>query len=291
MTTQRIHQDILNQVPTYIQVAIRLALPFLSKQKSNAWLALWSLQRQFLLILFENTDPSVKTQKTLWWINELNNLKEHKARHPLTLAIQENMLLSGDRQHHIDQCCLDWVELLTSNSTNWMNQAELSRFAKKLTSSTELLMAEVLLGAPLHPQMSEFVIAASEARFRIELLRDFGYLIRQAVLPIPTSDLNSYKLLSQDVLDWRHENQAIGWLELASLQANYAKEKAQKGQAWLERLPQKEQKSQWLTTALLNIELSALDEMRADQYAVISQKIEIPPRKSVWEIIKAKFFF
>jgi hypothetical protein len=290
MTTQRIHQDILNKVPTYIQVAIRFALPFLSKQKSDAWLAIWSLQRQFLLIFFENKDPSVKTQTALWWMNELKNLKENKARHPLTLAVQENRLLSSYRESHLDQCYLDWIELLSTNSTSWINQAELSRFANKLIGNTELLMAEVLLGTPLQHQMSEFVLAASEARFRIELLRDFGYLIRQEILPIPTSDLNSYNLLSQDVLRWRHENQAIGWLELADLQANYAKDKAQKGKVWLEHLPLKEQKSQWLTTALLNIELSALEEIKADQYAVISQNINIPPRKSVWLIIKAKFF-
>lgn len=290
MTTKRIHQDILNKVPPYIQVAIRFALPFLSKQKSDAWLAVWSLQRQFLLLFFEQKDPSVKVQKTLWWMNELKNLKENKARHPLTLAVQENKLLSSYRNSHLDQCCLDWIELLTLNSTNWINQAELSRFAKKLTGNAELLMAEILLGTPLQHQMTEFVLAAGEARFRIELLRDFGYLIRQEILPIPTSDLNAYNLLSQDVWRWRHENQAIGWMEIADLQAGYAREKAQKGKVWLEHLPQKEQKSQWLTMALLNIELSVLDEIKTDQYAVISQKIVISPRKSVWEIMKAKFF-
>jgi phytoene synthase len=293
MTTERIHQEILSKSPAYIQAAIRLATPLLPKKQGKGWFSLWALQRQLQTFLLEKTDPSVKAQKALWWIHELESLKKMAAKHPLTRSTQYEALPNIQNQEQLELCLNEWIELLSAStnptSMTWMNQAELSRFAKKISGNAEILMAEIFLGAIPQHQMSEFVLAANEARFRIELLRDFGFLLRQEIIPIPMSELNAHALLSQDVLYWRNETQVSEWLAIAKDQASLAIDKAQKSKTWLDHLPIKEKKSQWFTLALLNIELVLLKQLEANDFAVISQKINLSPRTSAWEILKAKF--
>lgn len=293
MTTERIHQEILSKSPAYIQAAIRLALPLLPRKQGNAWLCLWALERQLQAFLIEKMDPSVRAQKALWWIHELESLKKLTAKHPLTKSVQKDALPNIQNQGQLELCLNEWIGLLSasnsSTSMSWMNQAELSRFTKTISGNAEILMAEILLGGPLQHQLTEFVLAANEARVRIELLRDFGFLLRQEIIPVPMSELNTHALLSQDALYWRNETQVSAWPILAKDQAGLAVDKAQKSKAWLDHLPVKEKKSQWFTLALLNIELALLKQLEANDYKVISQKINLSPRASAWEILKAKF--
>lgn len=293
MTIERIHQEILSKSPAYIQAAIRLGLPLLPRKQGKAWLCLWALQKQLQTFLLEQMDQSVKAQKALWWIHELELLQKSVAKHPLTKALQKEALPSIQNQTQLKLCLEEWIELLSLSIDNslisWVNQAELSRFAKKLSGNSEVLMAEILFNQTPQHQLTEFILASNEARFRIELLKDFGHLLRQGIIPIPMSELNIHALLSQDVLHWRTENQVSVWPSLAQEQANLAKDKAQKSKTWLDHLPVKEKKSQWFTLALLNIELALLKQLEANDYSVISQKINLSPRTSAWEIMKAKF--
>lgn len=293
MTTERIHQEILSQSPPYIQAAIRLGLTLLPRRQGKAWFCLWALQRQLQTFLLEQLDPSVKAQKALWWIQELERLQKSDSKHPLTKAVQKEAIPRIQDKTQLKLCLDEWIELLSSSTNNslmnWVNQAELSRFAKKLSGNSEVLLAEILLNEMPQHQLTEFVLAANEARFRIELLRDFGHLLRHGIIPIPMSELNAHALLSQDVLHWRNEDQVSEWSALAKDQVTLAKDKAQKGKTWLDHLPAKEKKSQWFTLALLNIELALLKQLEANDYSVISQRIDLSPRTSAWEILKAKF--
>lgn len=247
MTTERIHQEILSKSPTYIQATIRLALALLPRPQANAFLSTWALQRQLHFFLVEKLESSVKAQKALWWIHELENLKKGTPKHPLTKAVQKDALSHLHDQTQFEVTLHNWIELLSTSSNpswmTWMNQAELSRIALKIAGNSEILIAEIFLGQQPQHQLTEFVLAANEAKFRIEILRDFGFLLRHEILPIPMSELNAHGLLSQDALHWRREEQISGWEIIAKDQASLAKDKAQKSKIWLDHLPAKEKRA------------------------------------------------
>lgn len=289
MTTKRINQEILEKSPAYIQSAIHLGTALLPTSIRETWRALWSLQKTIEQVYFQAADPSVKAQKSLWWIQELDRLKQGNSRHPLTQVLQKHYRNDDSDMHKLQKCLDNWINLLAQPHDAWLNQAELSRFLHQMRGEPEILLSELTLSKSSKHQLNEFTQASSEARFRIELLRDFGALIRKEISPLPLSELHSHQLVTEQILHLRIETELNQWLSIASAQAEMARQKAQKAKQWLEHLPPMEQKSQWLALALLNIELKMLNQIEKNNYTVISQRIELSPRTSVWEILKSRF--
>ncbi len=265
------------------------ACQFIKKPKRSAWKALNSLKIELLKVYNSNLDSEVKDKKLIWWAEELQRLKSNKPNHPLTKLVAKDTTPCLDSFEDYSPILNSWMELINQPKFEWLNQNDFIHYCKFLSGDFELLKAQILLGhEPLH-QLKEFILQSNQAHIQINLLRDFGYLLRSHHLPVALSDLNSLNLISQEVLSWRNEKLANNWETLAKKMANNAQQSIHKAQQWIAPLPKIEKQTIWINQALLRLDIALLEEIQKSNYEVLSQFIDLTPTKTIAVILKSKF--
>jgi phytoene/squalene synthetase len=204
----------------------------------------------------------------------------------LSKFIHKNSYLKESFCHWADS----WIRLLISNQDSWLNQAEFNHFIDDFNNSADLLLAECLLQMPLKHQLKEFVIAAGNAKTRVMFLRDFGEHVRNGHVFLPLNLLGEFDLTTQHLSVWRTEADARNWIEVSSFQAKFIDDLYIQATQWLNPLPINEQKKVWPLRAQLQLAMNTLKEIKQNDFAVISQKIETSPGKSMFITLGSRFF-
>ena len=265
------------------------ACHFIQKTKRSAWKALNNLKIELFKVYNSNLDSEVKNKKLIWWTEELQRLKTNKPNHPLTQLVARDTSPFLNSFEDYSPILNSWVELINHSKFEWLNQNDFIHYCKFISGDFELLKAQILLGRePLH-QLKEFILQSNQAHIQINLLRDFGYLVRSQHLPVALSDLNSLDLVSQEVLAWRNEKLANNWETLAKKLATNAQESIHKAQQWIAPLPKFEKQSLWINQALLRLDIALLEEIKKSNYQVLSQFIDLTPLRTIAVILKSKF--
>lgn len=293
MNYENLYQEKLKKQPLSRKVSLKIALHLMPLKQRMAWIAVWTLQQELNQTFNLKLENEVRLKKLFWWIEELQGLLEGRATHPLTRSMMSIVLplFNHETPREIFEPLVHaWSGMAGTESFIWLNQAELSRFSYAFEGVFEALQAKICLGHNIQHQLNEYVVHASDARVRINLLCHFGELIRHGNLPIPLSQLNTHGLISQEVLHWRKEIDAVNWIDLASELAEFAKNEAKMALQWIQPLPEFERKSQWLSLALLKADLALLELIEESSFHVISQKIDLSPRKAALITLKTKFF-
>ena len=280
----------LNKLPISSRYQTSLINKLIPRDVGRFMTALLSIQIKLQENIVGKFDNEVRLKRLQWWAHELNSLKLFKSHLPETIElakfIHKNSYLKESFCHWTDA----WIRLLISNQNSWLNQAEFNHFIDDFNNSADLLFAECLLQMPLKHQLKEFVIAAGNAKTRVMFLRDFGEHVRNGHVFFPLNLLGEFDLTTQHLSEWRTEADARNWIEVSSFQAKFIDDLYIQATQWLNPLPINEQKKVWPLRAQLQLAMNILKEIKQNDFAVISQKIETSPGKSMLITLGSRFF-
>ena len=248
--------------------ALYYSLLFLPPASRTALIALHALRRELDDIADECTDPGVARLKFAWWQEELANLFQGRARHPVTLLLApvvRRLALPRDALH----------ELLKAAETRlppvrYARFNDLLEHARRTGGAMAALVAAALGGEPATAR------ALGTAFELAELLYDLGLHARRDRLPLPLEDLARFNIPVADILHGK-ENQAFH--KFMAFEADRAETLLRES---LQALMPGNRRTLLPLRIQAHIALATLAAARRQGYTVLQQRPTLMPLHLLW---------
>jgi len=248
--------------------ALYYSLLFLPPASRTALIALHALRRELDDIADECTDPGVARLKFAWWQEELANLFQGRARHPVTLLLApvvRRLALPRDALH----------ELLKAAETRlppvrYARFNDLLEHARRTGGAMAALVAAALGGEPATAR------ALGTAFELAELLYDLGLHARRDRLPLPLEDLARFNIPVADILHGK-ENQAFH--KFMAFEADRAETLLRES---LQALMPGNRRALLPLRIQAHIALATLAAARRQGYTVLQQRPTLMPLRLLW---------
>lgn len=207
-----------------------------------------------------------------WWYEELGRMLAGRSRHPVTQAISTWQDCSQARP-------LDWLTTLEPllGVSRFNDEPELLAFCSTL--SAPLRAAYHCLGAVEAGEssaVSEFITDASVAYILFDFVQNLGQYLRDGVVPIPRSELDSSCIQASDLL---RSNKTPEFLNVMQLQYNRVSTALSNAPS---KLSASETPKQHVALTVAAIHRTVLKEIQNSNYDVVDNCIDITPFRKAW---------
>ena len=176
------------------------SLLFLPPASRTALIALHALRRELDDIADECADPGVARLKFAWWQEELANMFQGRARHPVTLLLApavRRLALPRDALHELLKAAEARLPPL-----RYARFDDLLEHARRTGGAVAALVADALGGEPATARTLGTALELAE------LLYDLGLHARRDRLPLPLEELARFNVPVADILHGK-ENAAF----------------------------------------------------------------------------------
>jgi phytoene synthase len=245
---------------------------FLPPERRQAITALYALCREVDDVVDEVQDPGVARVKLAWWREEIANLYAGHPQHPVTRALQPALARYGLEQAHL-------IELLDGMAMDlepvlYPDWPSLERYCHQVAGVVGLLSARIFgfKDAATLGYAHELGLA-----FQLtNILRDVGEDARRGRVYLPGDALAAAGLRAVDILALQDSPSLRGVLRELGGQArrHYA--------SALSQLPPGDRRAQRPGLIMAAIYRTLLDEIDAEDYAVMHQRIALTPLRKFW---------
>lgn len=245
---------------------------FLPKPRREAITAMYAYCREVDDVVDEVKDPDVARAKLGWWRAEVDNLFNGHPTHPVTQALQP--FLSG---HGITRERMLWVidgmemDLVKHRYADF---AELEKYCYLVAGVVGELSAGIF--GFRNPATLEYARNLGMAFQLTNIIRDVGEDARRDRIYLPREDLARFGATEADILELK---QTDGFRQLMQFQA--ARARTFYGAAH-GSLPAEDRRSQRAGLIMAAIYSALLDEIEADGFRVLNQRISLTPLRKLW---------
>ena len=252
---------------------------FLDKQQRKAITALYAFCREVDDIVDSDMDENVAHVKLQWWRDEISNLFNAEARHPVTKAllphIQHYNLAEEYFQEIIDGMQMDLEK------HHYASFEELSLYCYRVASVVGLLSAEIF--GYQDRQTLKYAHNLGMAFQLTNIIRDVHEDATRQRVYLPDEDIQRFGLTREDILNLKDSEQ---FRQLLAFETQRAQEYYQKA---FDLLPETDRYAQRCGIIMAAIYRSTLDEVQADGFAVLKHRIVLTPLRKIWLALSCLF--
>ncbi|MYM86051.1 presqualene diphosphate synthase HpnD [Rugamonas sp. FT82W] len=245
---------------------------FLPPERRRAITALYAFCREVDDTVDECTDESVARIKLAWWRKEIASMYEGQQSHPVTLALQPHLAPYKLQQQHL-QAIIDGMEM-DLNQTRYLDYAALTKYCWHVASVVGILSASIF-GAT-RPETLLYAEKLGHAFQLTNIIRDVGEDARKGRIYLPINELQQFNVTAADLLNARHSE---NFEKLMAFQAARAQKVYDEAFALLPKEDRRAQRPGLMMSAIYR---TLLDEVQADGFHVLTQRISLTPIRKLW---------
>jgi phytoene synthase len=245
---------------------------FLPQPRRSAIMALYAFCREVDDTVDECTDESVARVKLAWWRKEIGAMYEGKQTHPVTQALQPHLVTYQLKQEHL-QAIIDGMEM-DLDQTRYLDYKAMSRYCWHVASVVGILSASIF-GAT-RPETLQYAEKLGHAFQLTNIIRDVGEDARKGRIYLPVNELQQFNVTAADLLNARHNENFENLMKFQVARAQQAYDEA------LALLPKEDRRAQRPGLMMSAIYRTVLNEIEADGYHVLNQRISLTPLRKLW---------
>lgn len=245
---------------------------FLPAERRRAITALYAFCREVDDTVDDATDESVARIKLSWWRGEIRKMYEGAPSHPVTKALQPHVAPYQLEEKHL-QAIIDGMEM-DLNQTRYLDYAGLQRYCWHVASVVGILSASVF-GAT-RPETLQYAEKLGLAFQLTNIIRDVGEDARKGRIYLPVNELQQFNVTAADLLNARHSDHFVKLMEFQTARAQQAYDEA------FALLPKADRRAQRPGLMMSAIYRTLLDEISADGFHVLNQRISLTPVRKLW---------
>lgn len=245
---------------------------FLPVEQRRAITALYAFCREVDDIVDECSDPAVAHRKLDWWQGEIEQCFAGKPRHPVSLALQQPVR-SYNLPAEYFQEILDGMRM-DLQQNRYETFSELALYCHRVAGVVGLLSAEIF--GHRHRDTLKYAGQLGTAFQLTNILRDVREDAERGRIYLPLDELLQYRINPRDLLDVRVPD---GLREMLGFQAQRARRYYQRA---MSHLPPADRYAQRSGLIMAEIYRTLLDEMEADEFRVMQQRLSLTPLRKFW---------
>jgi phytoene synthase len=245
---------------------------FLPQPRRSAIMALYAFCREVDDTVDECTDESVARVKLAWWRKEIGAMYEGRQTHPVTQALQPHLATYQLKQEHL-QAIIDGMEM-DLDQTRYLDYKAMSRYCWHVASVVGILSASIF-GAT-RPETLQYAEKLGHAFQLTNIIRDVGEDARKGRIYLPVNELQQFNVTAADLLNARHNDNFEKLMKFQVARAQQAYDEA------LALLPKEDRRAQRPGLMMSAIYRTVLNEIEADGYHVLNQRISLTPLRKLW---------
>ncbi len=245
---------------------------FLPAERRRAIMALYAFCREVDDVVDECHDLALASTKLAWWRQEVGRIADGQPQHPVGQALQaasRDFSLPAEQLLEI----IDGMEMDLQQS-RYLDFKGLSLYCYRVASVVGLLSAEIF--GYRDRQTLKYAHDLGMAFQLTNIIRDVGEDARRGRIYIPIDELQRFNVPAADLLNARYSDNFVALMRFQAERAEkyYAQAFAQ--------LPAVDRKSQRPGLIMAAIYRTLLDEIRAENFQVLHQRIALTPVRKLW---------
>ena len=248
--------------------ALYYSLLFLPPASRTALIALYALRRELDDIADECTDPGVARLKFAWWQEELANMFQGRARHPVALLLApvvRRLALPRDALHELLRAAEARLPPL-----RYARFDDLLEHARRTGGAVAALSAAILSGDPAATR------SLGTALELADLLCGLGLHVCHDRLPLPLEDLVHFNVPVADILRGKKTE---AFHKLMAFEAGRAETLLREA---LQTLTPGDRRALLPLRIQARIALATLAGARRQGYTVLQQRPTLVPLRLLW---------
>ena len=246
---------------------------FLPKQKREAITALYAFCREVDDVVDECTELKVAQVKLAWWKDEIRNLYQNKAIHPVTKALEPVIKQYQLSEEHFLEI-IDGMEM-DLNFNRYEDFKQLQLYCYRVASVVGILSAQIF--GFKNRKTLKFAHDLGMAFQLTNIIRDVGEDARRNRIYIPLDELAKFNITEEDILRSRESDTVKMLLENQIERAESYYDKA------LNELPAEDKKSQRVGLIMTAIYRTLLREIKAGgAEEVLNARISLGTLRKLW---------
>lgn len=245
---------------------------FLPPARRQAIMALYAFCREVDDVVDECNDPALASTKLAWWRMEVERIASKQATHPVGLALQAispEIEIPAARLNEI----IDGMEM-DLQQTRYLDFTGLSLYCYRVASVVGLLAAEIF--GYRDAQTEKYAHDLGMAFQLTNIIRDIGEDARRGRIYLPIDELKQFNVPAADILNARYSDNFTALMQFQYQRAERYYQDA------LAHLPACDRKSQRPGLIMAAIYRTLLEEIRAEKFQVLHQRISLPPTRKLW---------
>lgn len=245
---------------------------FLPQARRQAIMALYAFCREVDDVVDECNDPALASTKLAWWRMEVERIASKQATHPVGLALQAvspEIEISAARLNEI----IDGMEM-DLQQTRYLDFTGLSLYCYRVASVVGLLAAGIF--GYRDAQTEKYAHDLGMAFQLTNIIRDVGEDARRGRIYLPIDELKQFNVPAADILNARYSDNFTALMQFQYQRAERYYQDA------LAHLPACDRKSQRPGLIMAAIYRTLLEEIRAENFQVLHQRISLPPTRKLW---------
>ena len=248
------------------------AFLFLPPQRRAAITALYAFCREVDDVVDETSDASLAARTLAWWSEEVGRLYQGEPTHPVTRALAPHLEAFAITQARL-------LEIITGmemdlRQSRYLDFAGLAHYCHHVAGVVGLLSSNIF-GAT-DPATARYAEKLGLAIQLTNIIRDVGEDARMGRIYLPVDELKRYGVPAGDLLTGKR---SAGFSELMRFQAARARDIYTEALALLPEVDRRAQRPGLIMAAIYR---ALLDEIEAERFAVLNQRIALTPIRKLW---------
>ena len=245
---------------------------FLPPERRRAITALYAYCREVDDIADEVKDVGVARTKLAWWRTEVANLFAGHPQHPVTRALQPFTAPYGLDAHRMNEI-IDGMEMDLVQH-RYADFEALQLYCHRVAGVVGQLSASIF--GYTNPATLEYAENLGIAFQLTNIIRDVGEDARRDRVYLPADDLARFGLSAEDILARRGGEAFVKMMEFQADRAQSYYDLA------FSKLAPEDRRSQRAGLIMSAIYGTLLNEIRADGFQVLEQRVALTPLRKLW---------
>lgn len=245
---------------------------FLPAERRRAITALYAFCREVDDTVDNCTDEMVARNKLAWWRREVAAMLTGNPTHPVMQALQPHMATYKLDGQHL-QAIINGMEM-DLDQTRYLDYPGLQRYCWHVAGVVGILSASIF--GVTQAQTLQYAEKLGLAFQLTNIIRDVGEDARIGRIYLPINELQQFNVTAADLLNARHSENFENLMRFQVQRAQAAYDDA------FALLPREDRRAQRPGLMMAAIYRTLLDEIEADGFHVLQQKIALTPIRKLW---------
>lgn len=245
---------------------------FLPNEKRRAITALYAFCREVDDVVDDCSDEQVARTKLAWWRKEIQAMQQNAPTHPVTTALLPHMQHYQLEHAHLI-AIIDGMEM-DLNQNRYLDFIALQKYCWHAAGVVGILSASIF--GIKNQQTKQFAEKLGLAFQLTNIIRDVGEDARKGRIYLPVNELQQFSVPASDVLNARHTPAFEALMQFQYERAQKIYEEA------FALLPKEDRRAQRTGLIMAAIYRALLEEIKADQFQVLKQRISLTPIRKLW---------
>jgi phytoene synthase len=245
---------------------------FLPPDRRRAIIALYAFCREVDDAVDEPSDASAAHATLAWWRGELRRLFAGEPQHPVTRALAPWVGSFGISEARLDEI-MDGMEM-DLTQTRYLDFAGLKLYCHRVAGAVGILAAGIF--GYRNAATLEYADRLGLAFQLTNIIRDVGEDARKNRVYLPMDELKEFGVTAADILGARHTENFVRLMRFQADRARRCYDEA------LALLAAEDRATQLPGLIMAAIYRTLLDEISADNFQVLKQRVALTPVRKLW---------